>query len=375
MRPRRLVGLWLCVVVLGGAVGPGAAGPGAAAPAGAARGVTAAVGGPRPEVDAAAAVLMDVRTGQVLYAIAPHRPLPPASTTKILTAVLVLERLPVSATVTISARAAAQRDGATVGLHPGEQWTVDDLLHAMLLRSANDAAVALAEAAAGSVEQFVAFMNARAHHLGARRSRFATPHGLDAPDHYSTAYDLALIARYALHHPVFASLVRTRTWVLRRPGREPQELVTTNRFLARYEGADGVKTGWTSRSGPCLVASATRDGWQLLAVVLNSPDVVSAAERLLDYGFSRFEPVRVAERGQRLATVAVGRRGLRVEAVLAADLYAVVPRGTPVAPRVVLHEPLEAPVPAGAVVGQVEVVAGGTVVARAPLVAARGIPR
>ena len=147
MRPRRLVGLWLCVVVLGGAVGPGAAGPGAAAPAGAARGVTAAVGGPRPEVHAAAAVLMDVRTGQVLYAIAPHRPLPPASTTKILTAVLVLERLPVSATVTIGARAAAQRDGATVGLHPGEQWTVDDLLHAMLLRSANDAAVALAEVA------------------------------------------------------------------------------------------------------------------------------------------------------------------------------------------------------------------------------------
>ncbi|MDR7556257.1 MAG: D-alanyl-D-alanine carboxypeptidase family protein [Armatimonadota bacterium] len=370
MRLRWLVALGACVAMLGGAAA--VTDP---ARAGVARGSAAAVAGAPPAVDAAAAVLMDVRTGRVLYALEPHRRLAPASTTKILTAILVLERLSLSAPVTISARAATQRDGAAIGLAPGEQWTVDELLHVMLLKSANDAAVALAEAAAGSVEQFVSLMNTRARHLGARNSQFVTPHGLDRPDHYSTAYDLAVIARYGLHHPVFAALVRTRAWVLQRPGREPQEVVTTNRFLARYEGADGVKTGWTARSGPCLVASATRGGWQLLAVVLNSPEVVSAAERLLDYGFVRFEPVRVAAAGQRLATVVVGRRGARVEAVLAADLYAVVPRGTPVASRVVLRQPLSAPVSAGAVVGQVEAVAGGTVVARAPLVAARGVPR
>lgn len=365
MRPRPLAALCLSVaVVLAGRV------PAGVASGGAARGASEAA----LASGAAAAVLMDVRTGRVLFARDAHRRLAPASTTKILTAILVLERLPLSAVVTVSERAAAQRNGAAVGLEPGDQWTVEDLLHVMLVRSANDAAVALAEAAAGSVERFVALMNARAHGLGARHTQFANPHGLDHPDHYSTAYDLAVLARYGLHHPVFAALVRTRAWVLRRPGRAPQELASTNRFLTRYDGADGVKTGWTARSGPCLVASATRDGWQLLAVVLNSVDVVSTAERLLDYGFSTFEPLRVAERGQRLATVTVGPRA-QVEAVLAADLYAVVPRGATVTPRVRLREPLVPPLTAGAVVGHVEVVAGGTVVARAPLVAARGVPR
>jgi D-alanyl-D-alanine carboxypeptidase (penicillin-binding protein 5/6) len=370
MRPRSVAALRLCVVLfLAGAA------PSAVVLAAPRDGPARTAFAPPPAADAAAAVVMDVRTGRVLVAVAPHRRLAPASTTKILTAVLVLERLPLSGVVTIGARAAAQRNGAAVGVHFGEQWTVEDLLHAMLVRSANDAAVALAEAAAGSVERFVALMNARARQLGARNTHFVNPHGLDHPDHYSTAYDLAVLARYGLHHPVFASLVRTRVWVLRRPGREPQEFPTTNRFLLRYEAADGVKTGWTARSGPCLVASATRHGWQLLAVVLNSADVVSTAARLLDYGFSAFEPVRVAGRGARLATVAVGRHGGRVDAVLAADLYAVVRRGTPVASRVRLQERLAPPVSAGAVVGQVEVIADGAVVARAPLLAARGVPR
>ncbi len=232
-----------------------------------------------------AAVVMDARTGRVLNEREAHRRWPPASTTKILTAIIAIERLPAGAIVTVSTRAASQRQGAAVGLTVGEKWPVKDLLLAMMLSSANDAAVAVAEAASGSAERFAEEMNARARQMGARESRFVTPHGFEASGHYSTALDLALIARHALRNPDFATLVRTATWELTRPGRPPQQIVNTNRLLGRYPGADGVKTGWTAASGPSLVASATRDGRQIIAVVLNSHNVFGDAEQLLDLGF------------------------------------------------------------------------------------------
>lgn len=232
-----------------------------------------------------AAIVMDAGTGRILHAREANRRWAPASTTKILTAIIAIERLPARAIVTVSARAAAQRQGAVVGLETGERWPARDLLMAMMLRSANDAAVAVAEATSGSAERFVEEMNARARQLGARDSKFVNPHGFDAQGHHSTALDLALIARYALRNPDFAALVRTATWELIRPGQPPQHVDSTNRLLGRYPGADGVKTGWTAASGPSLVASATRDGRQILVVVLNSRDVFGDAEQLLDLGF------------------------------------------------------------------------------------------
>ncbi|HEY3249307.1 MAG TPA: D-alanyl-D-alanine carboxypeptidase family protein [bacterium] len=252
--------------------------------------------GPRPtpaappsrpqEIEAAAVVLLDVRTGKVLYARDPHRRLPPASTTKMMTAILAAEALPLDALVPISLRASRERGGSAIGLNPGEWWTVDDLLHAMLIHSANDAAVALAEAVSGSVEAFAVRMNARARLLGARDTHFVTPNGRYDPQHFSSAYDLALIARTALANPVVARIVSLRTWTLLRPHADPRLLINTNRLLWRLQGADGVKTGWVAESGPCLVASATRQHRRLIAVLLDAPRVFSDAARLLEFGFT-----------------------------------------------------------------------------------------
>ncbi|MDR7542902.1 MAG: D-alanyl-D-alanine carboxypeptidase [Armatimonadota bacterium] len=237
---------------------------------------------------AEAVALVDVSSGRLLYGQAADRRMAPASTTKILTAALAIEKLPPGAVITVGPGAAAMRRGSTLGLAAGERWAADDLLHALLLVSANDAAIALAEATAGTVRRFVALMNARARALGARSSHFSNPHGLDSEDHYTTARDLALIARYALGSPRFRAIVRTETWQVRRWGLPAEQLVNRNQFLARYQGADGVKTGMTAAAGYTFVASATRDGRQLVAVVLRSPDIYGDAERLMDFGFQLY---------------------------------------------------------------------------------------
>lgn len=313
------------------------------------------------EVGPVSAILIDVRTGQVLDARDEHKRMAPASTTKMLTAILAIERFPLDTPVTISARAAAQRSGSAIGLEAGSQWSVGDLLHAMLLRSANDAAVAVAEAYSGSVEAFAEEMNRKAQRIGARDSHFVNPHGLNAPDHYSTAYDLALIARYGLQLPVFASLVRQQTW---------REFSNTNRLLVKYEGADGVKTGWTAAAGHCLVASATRDGWQLLAVVLNSRTMYRDVGQLLDHGFEAFAPVKLAGRGDPLVTLNTDRWRSNVVGVVPSDVVAVVRRGAAVSSQIRLRSDLRPPVAPGAPVGEVIFFAGQAVVARSALIAA-----
>jgi D-alanyl-D-alanine carboxypeptidase (penicillin-binding protein 5/6) len=321
-----------------------------------------------------AAVLMDVGTGRTLYGRELHRRMEPASTTKILTALLAIERLPLDARVVIGERAGQMRHGSVIGVEAGEQWTVDDLLHALLLRSANDAAAALAERVAGSVEGFADLMNSTARSIGARHSQFVNPYGLHDPAHYTTAYDLALIARHALRHPTFASIVRVQSWTLERPNRPPQEIANTNKLLGRYQGADGVKTGLTAAAGRVLVASATRNGWRLLAVVLKSPDTYQDAERLLDYGFGTFQQVRVAQQGQEIAATRVGGHA-RLVAVVPADVQAAVRRGAALSKRVTLRPDLRPPVAAGVHVGEVRFFEGETLVARSVLVAAGRVVR
>ncbi|MGQ0549262.1 MAG: D-alanyl-D-alanine carboxypeptidase family protein [Armatimonadota bacterium] len=332
---------------------------------------------PKP-VTPAASIVMDVKTGAVLSASEIHRRWPPASTTKILSAILVIERLPLDRLVPISERAAAQRNGSAIGLEVGEQWLVSDLLSAMMVRSANDAAVALAEAAAGSVERFAEEMNARAVRLGARNTHFTNPHGLHDPKHFTTAYDLALITRYALRHPTFARLASTQVWVLARADRPQQEYVNSNKFLGRYIGANGVKTGWTAASGPCLVASATRGKWQLLSVVLNSASsqhMYRDSEGLLEHAFQSFHLLRVAQQGESMAMVTLGRPNAQVPAIVPADVHAVVKNGAKVTSRVMVRTDLRPPIEAGERVGDVVFLNGHTVVARSVLIAARTVRR
>ena len=238
-----------------------------------------------PSVGARGAVVMDEATGQVLYGKDERRRLPMASTTKMMTALLALERGQLSQVVRVDVNAAEMPDSSTMGLTPGERLTLEDLLYGLLLPSGNDAAVAIARAIAGSEPAFVDLMNQRAAELGLADTHFANPHGLDAPDHYTSAADLARLARVALRNPTFAQIVATRHKAVR--GRATYDLTNTNPLLGRPD-VEGVKTGHTDQAGSCLVAAFRRDGHRVLTVVLNSPDYVADSLALPDYAFAAY---------------------------------------------------------------------------------------
>ncbi len=229
-----------------------------------------------PPTSAPAALLGDSDTGQVLAQRDANQARPMASTTKIMTALLALERANLADRVVISPTALV--GGSTMGLTAGEALTVEDLLWGLLLNSGNDAATALAQHVAGSEAAFVQLMNQRAAELGMASTRFANPHGLDAPEHYSSAYDLWLVTQEALKYPVFREMVATRFQVA--AGRQ---LFNQNELLGIYPGADGVKTGTTPAAGQNLVASVSQDGHRAIAVILNSQDRYSDARALFGH--------------------------------------------------------------------------------------------
>lgn len=327
----------------------------------------------QPAVSATAAVLVDARTGQVLYARNPHLRRPPASTTKILTALVALDRLPLDATIRVSKRAELSRAGSAIGLTEGETYRFRDLLYALLVPSANDAAVALAEAVGGTVAGFAAMMNDAAAALGARDSHFTNPDGLHDPGHYTSAYDLALFARAAIGYPIFSRAVSRLHYEFAGPA-GPREVWGKNKLLWKYPGADGIKTGWVAESGPCLVGSATRGGRRLIAVVLNSGDEYGDAMRLLSYGFDRFAQRVLAPSGTVVARLQVPDAREGVAATVDRDVVASVLRGR--APRLtVLPRPgLRAPIGRGTVVGTAIYSLDGEAAARADLVAAVDVP-
>jgi D-alanyl-D-alanine carboxypeptidase (penicillin-binding protein 5/6) len=229
-----------------------------------------------PPLSAPAALLADSDTNRVLATLDPDQPRPMASTTKIMTALLVLERANLADQVVVSPTALA--GGSTMGLTTGEVLTVEDLLWGLLLNSGNDAAVALAEHVAGSEAAFVQLMNQRAAELGMTTTRFANPHGLDAPDHYSSAYDLWLVTQEALKHDLFRAIVATPAHLT--AGRQ---LFNQNELLTSYPDADGVKTGTTEAAGESLVGSASPNGHRAVVVILGSQDRYSDARSLFGH--------------------------------------------------------------------------------------------
>jgi len=241
---------------------------------------------PAPKVDAEAAVLMDAATGRILYAINPEAYMYPASTTKMMTALVALEKGELDSVVTISSRAAGV-EGSSLELRAGDRLTLRDLIQGMMIVSGNDAAVAVAEHIASSVPAFVDLMNARADKLGLGQTHFANPHGLPDPNnHYSSAKDLAIIAAEALKNPEFARMAAAREYTVPLLNRPYLRVATTNRFLKTYPGATGVKTGSTQAAGDCLVASARRGNVRLIAVLLNDDERWKDAVKLMNYGFS-----------------------------------------------------------------------------------------
>lgn len=324
-------------------------------------------------ITADAAVLMDTRTGQVLYSRNPRLVRPPASTTKIMTALVALEAAPLDASIEISPRVARFREGSIVGLRAGARIPLRDLLYGLMLQSGNDAALAIAEGVSGTVATFVARMNSEARRLSATQTHFTSPHGLYGVDHYTTAYDLALITRVAMQNPTFREVVRTRRWTFSQPGARSRVLWNHNRLLSRFPGADGVKTGYVHQSGQTLVASATRDGWRLIAVLLHSGDLWGDASRLMSYGFAHFHSVELARAGEELAAIEVPGAGRLVLGIVPETVYGVLAPGEVPVRRVSLRPHLTLPVRQGDPVGEVAFYASGRLVQSAPIVAARGV--
>ena len=322
-----------------------------------------------PKLSARAAMLADLDTGQVLYQQDADARRPIASLTKIMTALLAIRRTDPREVVTVSPDAAAPHRTvgmSELGLLPGERITVENLLYALLLQSANDAADVLAEHVSGSVEAFVEAMNAEAARLGMRDTRFASPSGLD-DDGYSTARDLVTLTRAAFDSPLFARIVRTQFHEIPSPSGVPRIVQNRNVLLWLYPGALGVKTGFTSAAGFCLVGAATRDGVRLVAVVLGEPrEPFSDAAALLDYGFTTFHRVRLATEGQSVGSVAIGGRRVPVRA--GASRWALAPIDAPVRRRVVAEPGVAFPPAVGERVGVLVVSTPNGTLGRVPVV-------
>lgn len=315
-----------------------------------------------PYIDATAALVMEVESGRVLYSKNPTVRKSIASTTKIMTAIIALENGDLEDVVTVSGKAAGTR-GSSINLRAGQKFTLKELLYGMLMNSGNDAAVAIAEHIGGSVEAFAVMMNNKARELGADNTVYVTPHGLDAEGQYSTAYDLALITRYALKNPVFSRIVATN--IANIPGRQ---LYNTNELLEIYPGADGVKTGYTGKAGRCLVASATRSGMRIISIVLGSPTRYKRAEAsrmILDYGFNNYSMHTLIVAGAGFKSLPVRRGVSGTVAVKALDTVEIPLRQDEferLETRVFLPESLDAPVYAGSDTGFVEYLVDGEVV-------------
>ena len=245
------------------------------------------------------AIVLDASTGRVLYEKNADSRSLIASTTKIMTALVVCEQCNVLDRMEIP-KEAVGIEGSSMYLREGEVLTLQELLYGLMLQSGNDAAVALAIYCGGTVEGFAELMNDKARALGLKDSHFVNPNGLDEPGHYATARDLAILASYAMENPVFYQTVSAKSV---RVGE--RSLRNHNKLLWRVEGADGVKTGYTKAAGRILVSSATRNERRLICVTINAPDDWNDHGMLLEDGFRRYSPCRLVTKGQRLASIPI----------------------------------------------------------------------
>jgi D-alanyl-D-alanine carboxypeptidase (penicillin-binding protein 5/6) len=324
-----------------------------------------------PAIPAAAGLLADLDTGQVLFHKRATNPRPIASVTKIMTALLTLEELPLHQVVTVDPDAVfARRDyGATstLGLRPGERITVENLLYGLLLGSANDAAVTLAIAVDGSVEAFVRHMNVRARQLGMRSTRFYSASGLDDRGH-STPVDLLRLVQVATRDRTFRTITATRFRTIPAPRGPARRIQNRNAMLWLYPGTVGTKTGSTARAGGCLVATAEREGRTLVAIVLDAPEEpFSSAATLLNYGFDGWERATVVAAGQPEGEAQI--RGGTVPVVAGEELTALVPVGDAGLDTTVVVDPRAAfPPPPGDRVGTVVVRSGDDLLGHVPAI-------
>ena len=313
---------------------------------------------------AAGAVLMDAESGRVLYGHNAHKPRLIASTTKLMTALVAVERAgDLDETVTVKGEWLGS-EGSSIYLRAGEEITLRGLLYGLLLQSGNDAAMVIACHTAGSIEEFVELMNRRAAELGMKDSSFANPSGLDHENHYSTPYDMALLARACLDNSTVAELCATKSITV-----GTRTFVNHNKLLWRCEGCVGMKTGFTEKAGRTLVSAAVRDGQTLICVTLNDGDDWNDHRKLLDYGFRTYPRQVLCRAGEVLGAVAVEGSLIPTMPVAAkGELGYPLKAGERLVPEVELLRSATAPLPPGVQLGELRWRLDGEVVAQMPLV-------
>jgi len=303
--------------------------------------------------------VLEVSTGRVLYSKNMHKQLAPASTTKILTAIVVIENITDLDKIIEVPAAAVGVEGSSIYLEKGEKLSVRDLLYGLMLQSGNDCATALALHVSGSKEKFAELMNETAKKAGAQNSNFVTPHGLDAPGHMTTAFDLAIISAYALRNEEFAQISKTKKHSAPYANRDYNRvIVNKNRLLSSYDGADGVKTGYTKKAGRTFVASATRDNMQVVCVVLNCGPMFEESARLMTAAFTEFGMTSLTHRGDIVANVKVEKGRVETTPVGASKIAYYPLRKNEISllsSKVVLPQSIKAPTKVGTEIGELQI--------------------
>jgi len=321
------------------------------------------------------AILIDVDSLEILYEKNPHERLYPASTTKIMTAILAIELSDLDDIVIVDQEVVDLTDGSHIALEPGERLTMEQMLNALLIPSANDAALAIAKHISGSIEGFSKLMNEKAKSLGALNTNFVNPNGLPDENHYTSAYDLALIARYAMENEIFRSIVGNYTYTIPVTNVKTEEryLKSSNKLLysnekinldgnsipIKFEGVNGVKTGYTIAAGNCLVTSYEDLDNKLISVVLKSDpkDVYSDTHRLLNYGINNFEKARIGFANKFIENFQV-ENGVQpyVAGITKSDSYYILQKNknTSIEERIIADSPIAAPIEKNQVIGKME---------------------
>ncbi len=338
------------------------------------------------EINSKSALLMDAGTGTILYEKNINEKLPPASVTKIMTMLLVMEaidsnKITLNNEVAVSERASSM-GGTQLYLEPGEVKTVEELMKGVAIRSANDATVALGEYLAGTEELFIKQMNDRAKELGMENTTFINTNGLPAEGHVTTAHDIALMSRELLKHKdIHKWLTTWMDTVVVGKRKSPQSLVNTNKLINTYEGANGIKTGYTSEALHCLSASATRGNNTFIAVIMAAPsskDRFDEATKLLDYGFANYNTIEVTKKDQIIGTINLNKgKKETLEVVAKEDLKALVKKGeeSKVNKQVVLPESIYAPVLKGEKIGEVVATVNGKEIGRVDIISKENVEK
>ena len=327
-----------------------------------------------PSVSAQAALVMEAGSGRVLYQKNPETKLPMASTTKIITAIVALEQGNLQDKIKISATAAGV-EGSSMYLETGEIMTLEELLYGLMLASGNDAAVAIAEHF-GGVEKFVALMNRKAKELGADNTHFENPNGLPHENHYSTAYDMALLTAHGLRNPAFANIVATKSYSITGPDKAYSRTLTNhNKLLRMMKDCIGVKTGFTKAAGRCLVSAANREGMTLICVTLNAPSDWNDHISLYDHLFSVYHLSPVLQAGTPLGIIPVEKSDtLSLPLTVAEDISYPLAKDESYTTELSIAPPLTAPVTDGTEAGTALVRVGETTIT-VPLITAGNATR